>query len=706
MLVRNYIQNNYSEIEKEFFNYIIDSFPESVLVQNGTESEEILAILAVLAKAFGSARETILNLDTAHGLIDLYEKINASNVSSYYLTAEDKLEILDRLEANNTEFNDLKKEAYLEEQNKKLLLPLALDLGYQVPDNININEAIQRLVDEKPLLEDKYRTVKNRGNRLALEQTLTNFVEYLKEVNAEYNIYESDIVQGSTAEYAISVLFNYLEDYIDTENTGVANIGPNWKWTSATETEYNESANQFDFSGLGGEHTDTNYLNATYNPNQDVQYQDAVSKYDTVYFKTEDFGDLINIAFVKQGTLLDQIIDEIRPAGIPYKILFKYSGLIMFNLLNNRVIRDLDNSSLGDAVTSITVDPLAIDTVTPANTIEFVEAFSGPNSYDVTIKNNSNIVSYQFNVADWSENTPLQSADYASEIWRWVVGGSTYTDGNYVFKNIAELNAALPTSQLTRNAVVTGYYWEETTESVYNSSAKKYNLPLLSEQGNNVVTLNEIVLPEFSLWEQFRESVAAKLQTDPFNVKYFRLRKDDEDFTKTFYQTAGTFGFNYSEYTLAPKQTRTVRRLKHFPVTTDWSDPFYLGIYASTLDNLETSANALVIQPTVGTPTPLVLDQPILGATTDPEGRVALFVTNTNPVSMPTSIAYVWSVGGGTYPTSGTRNIFVAPYGGQNNRLFATTLFGQQTITFTVTFNYDGKSSQETLVVNVNKIRN
>ena len=378
----------------------------------------------------------------------------------------------------------------------------------------------------------------------------------------------------------------------------------------------------------------------------------------------------------------------------------------MFNLLNNRVIRDLDNSSLGDAVTSVTVDPLAIDTVTPANTIEFVEALSGPNSYDVTIKNNSNIASYQFSVADWSENTSLQSTDYASEIWRWVVGGSTYTNGNFVFKNNNDLAAALPNSQTTRNAVVTGYYWEETIESVYNSSAKKYNLPFLTEQDNNVVTLNEIVLPEFSLWQQFSGSVAARLQLDTSNVKYFRLREEIAGFTKTFYQTAGTFGFNYSEYILAPKQTLTVRQLKHFPDTTDWSDPFYLGIYASTLDNLETSANALVIQPTVGTPTPLALDQPILGATTDPEGRVVLFVTNTNPVSIPTSIAYVWSVGGGDYSTSGTRNIFVAPYGGQNNRLFATTLFGQQTITFTVTFNYDGKSSQETLVVNVNKTRN
>ena len=544
MSVRNYIEQNYSDIEKKFFDYIVLSFPEHILVQDGEESEDILLLLAILAKAFGSAKESILNLDTAHSFKNIFEKLSDLEKGQYYLTNEDKEEVLNRLIEGNTNFDDLKKDAYLLENNKKLLLPLAIsnkklllplaiDLNYQVPDNLTPTQAIDKIIEERFLLEDKYQTVKNRGNILALEQTMTNFAAYLKDIDLSYNIYEQDIIRNSNELYAISVLLNYLEGYVDITTDAVAELPSN----------------------------------------------------------VDDIDpELINVAFLKKGTLLDQIINEIRPAGIPYKILFRYASLLFFNVITNRAFRTLNNIlEYYVPVLALTVDPLALVAPSGLNILN-----PQTKDYSVLITNNSNIASYFISVADWFEESFLESTDYASKLWRWIVGGSGYTNGQFVFKTVADLNQALPNAQLTRNAVVTGYFWELTNEITYNNSAKKYSFPLLSDDTGatpeaSVFTANELLLPEFSLWQPWNGSVALRLIND-LGVVHFRLREAIPGFTKTYYQTEGTFGFAFTSYLLGPKQTLAITRTAN---TADFSE-FFIGIYAQTPVGGAVSNSALV----------------------------------------------------------------------------------------------------------------
>jgi hypothetical protein len=532
MSVRNYIEQNYSDIEKKFFDYIVLSFPEHILVQDGEESEDILLLLAILAKAFGSAKESILNLDTAHSFKNVFEKLSDLEKGQYYLTNEDKEEVLNRLIEGNTNFDDLKKDAYLLENNKKLLLPLAIDLNYQVPDNLTPTQAIDKIIEERFLLEDKYQTVKNRGNILALEQTMTNFAAYLKDIDLSYNIYEQDIIRSSNELYAISVLLNYLEGYVDITTDAVAELPSN-------------------VAGIDPE--------------------------------------LINVAFLKKGTLLDQIINEIRPAGIPYKILFRYASLLFFNVITNRAFRTLNNIlEYYVPVLPLTVDPLTL--VEPSG-LDILNPQT--KDYSVLITNNSNIASYFINVADWFEEPFLNSTDYASKRWRWVVGGSGYTNGEFVFKTIADLNQALPNAQAARNAVVTGYFWEQTNETTYNNSAKKYSFSFFSEAGAtpaiNVFVANEELLPEFSLWQSWNGSVALRL-INSLGVLYFRLREAIPGFTKTYYQTEGTFGFAFTSYLLNPKQTLAITRTAN---TANFS-AFFIGIYAQTPVGGAVSNSALI----------------------------------------------------------------------------------------------------------------
>ena len=544
MSVRNYIEQNYSDIEKKFFDYIVLSFPEHILVQDGEESEDILLLLAILAKAFGSAKESILNLDTAHSFKNIFEKLSDLEKGQYYLTNEDKEEVLNRLIEGNTNFDDLKKDAYLLEnnkkilsplaiKNKKLLLPLAIDLNYQVPDNLTPTQAIDKIIEERFLLEDKYQTVKNRGNILALEQTMTNFAAYLKDIDLSYNIYEKDIIPSSNELYAISVLLNYLEGYVDITTDAVAELPSN-------------------VAGIDPE--------------------------------------LINVAFLKKGTLLDQIINEIRPAGIPYKILFRYASLLFFNVITNRAFRTLNNIlEYYVPVLPLTVDPFTL--VAPSG-LDILNPQT--KDYSVLITNNSNIASYFINVADWSEKPFLESPDYASKLWRWIVRGSVFIPGQFVFKTVADLNQALPNAQIARNAVVTGYFWELTNETTYNNSAKKYSFPLFSEAigvtpSLDVFTANELLLPEFSLWQPWNGSVALRLIND-LGAVHFRLREAIPGFTKTYYQTEGTFGFAFTSYLLGPKQTLAITRTAN----TDDFSAFFIGIYAQTPVGGAVSNSALV----------------------------------------------------------------------------------------------------------------
>ena len=180
--VRDYVNDNFSDEEKNLFNFIVESFPETVLIQDGEESEDILTILAVLAKVFGKARAEITNLSTSHSAEELYEKIQ---------------------------------KGVLVDQNKMLLLPLAKELKYQGIDyELGLTSLLNKLAEERALVVDANMLVKNRGTALAVEQIIKNLAE---QKNFDYTSY---ILQEK--EHELDIFLNYvLEEFVDFEEDPV-----------------------------------------------------------------------------------------------------------------------------------------------------------------------------------------------------------------------------------------------------------------------------------------------------------------------------------------------------------------------------------------------------------------------------------------------------------------------------------------------------
>lgn len=158
MTVKEYVQANFTTVEQEVFDYILSSFPESILSQDGTDSEEVLLLLSVLAKVVGNSKELILNLKTSHSFDEIFKKID---------------------------------DDYLTDNNKKLLLPLAADLKYhRLPEDLETDTLLDRLYIEKLFLKDYYNLYKNRGTLTAVSQIVKKFAAYLSEEEITYTIYE------------------------------------------------------------------------------------------------------------------------------------------------------------------------------------------------------------------------------------------------------------------------------------------------------------------------------------------------------------------------------------------------------------------------------------------------------------------------------------------------------------------------------------
>lgn len=158
MTVQQYVQANFTTVEQEVFDYILSSFPESILSQEGTDSEEVLLLLSALAKVVGNSKEIILNLKTGHSLNEIIQKVE---------------------------------DDYLAENNKKLLLPLAADLKYhRLFEDLETDDLLAQLVSEKFFLQDYYQLYKNRGTLTAVSQIVKKFAAFLSEEEITYTIYE------------------------------------------------------------------------------------------------------------------------------------------------------------------------------------------------------------------------------------------------------------------------------------------------------------------------------------------------------------------------------------------------------------------------------------------------------------------------------------------------------------------------------------
>jgi len=141
---REYVEVNFTEEEKLVFNFILNSFPESILVDDdGIENEDLLALLAVIAKAIGNSRELINNLTTAHSVEELINKVK-----------------------NNE----------LVKSNEELLLLLIEELDVKLFKGLTKDEKLDLLKDDdnniKNLVLNSYPLTKDRGTSTAIKNII------------------------------------------------------------------------------------------------------------------------------------------------------------------------------------------------------------------------------------------------------------------------------------------------------------------------------------------------------------------------------------------------------------------------------------------------------------------------------------------------------------------------------------------------------
>jgi hypothetical protein len=179
MSVRSYVDSNFSAQEKAFFDFVLGSFPEEILVNDeGEESEITLFLLASLSKVLGSGKEAINNLVTAHSAKSLYDNI---------------------------------RDGYFQEGSRQLLLPLADDLGYpRLYGTNSLEEMLDMLVDEEPFVENSYRFIRNRGSYSGVYQVLNSFLSYIGDREFDSIVIEED--------RKTVILLGFLSEFIDYTN--------------------------------------------------------------------------------------------------------------------------------------------------------------------------------------------------------------------------------------------------------------------------------------------------------------------------------------------------------------------------------------------------------------------------------------------------------------------------------------------------------
>ena len=161
--VAYYVYNNYTDTEQFVFNYIIESFPEFMYhskVDNVWQyNEPMLSMVAVLAKTIGASRELILNLETSKDIVGLYNKITTD---------------------------------ILKDNNKQLLLPLALDLQYNI-DNLSSDLKVLQdtLIEREPFVKNNLVNLRHRGSTSILKDILIQYANYNKNYNVNYDIQEN-----------------------------------------------------------------------------------------------------------------------------------------------------------------------------------------------------------------------------------------------------------------------------------------------------------------------------------------------------------------------------------------------------------------------------------------------------------------------------------------------------------------------------------
>lgn len=177
--VRLYVTTNYSQEEQFMFNFLVESFPETMLIQAGQESQDLLLLLAILAKILGKLRNQITNLESIKDRDGLYKKINL-NVDS--------------------------------DANKFLLLLLAEDIRNVILKEAETeNDKLEILMNKKELLENDYYAIKHRGSKQAINNIIMSFLAYVGNTNASYFLLQETDISAP----GITVVLDYIDNQID-----------------------------------------------------------------------------------------------------------------------------------------------------------------------------------------------------------------------------------------------------------------------------------------------------------------------------------------------------------------------------------------------------------------------------------------------------------------------------------------------------------
>ena len=173
------VQQSFNDTEIKLYNFLVESFPDNIIhIGEDQYNEDMLTLLATLAKLLGEPKELINNLSNAKSIEELTKRDDTPS--------------------------------------GKLLYLLAKEIGFNHLSDVSVDEQIKELIKRKPFLERYYPMIKNRGSLLAISMLMDALFEYIKQEDSErqeleYTIYED----GSTVTIQLNQL---LSEFVDLSN--------------------------------------------------------------------------------------------------------------------------------------------------------------------------------------------------------------------------------------------------------------------------------------------------------------------------------------------------------------------------------------------------------------------------------------------------------------------------------------------------------
>lgn len=174
-----YVDGNFTDTQLALFKFILNSFPESMLIlDNDTPNEDVISVLALIAYGLGNSKELINNLKLSKSIEELY--------------------------------NDVESNATLADEDKILILLLADDMMSNLfTSDMTVDEKLNVLINYRYLAIDSYKYVKNRGTLETLERIIAMYLVSIDRLDVRYTINKSSTLGR------IEIAMDLIDDIID-----------------------------------------------------------------------------------------------------------------------------------------------------------------------------------------------------------------------------------------------------------------------------------------------------------------------------------------------------------------------------------------------------------------------------------------------------------------------------------------------------------